>query len=882
MKSICTSLIFLCALSLPGDTMKLENDLFSVAVDEQSGGIMSLRRVGDRYNTEYVIGKQVKPEFDIPDSRWLGDILFVYTRGTNTTVRTASTSLSDDSRRTAYAGMRTVSVQYLQPSTNACGIRDFSLKEEYKLEKDSLTWSFTIKNTSDVPLTFSEIGLPLLFNQFWPHGQNEVQKKVYENCVLRHSAILLDNSYYIVQRPNGVGPFLLVTPLGGTRVEMFKRFGGKGTLGIYNTRKGGVYGMTGLPDWEGLYIAYVHGSLDSHLGQWFLPLTDLHLTHGEQKTYGFTFRWTDNDAHVRETLYEAGFIDITVVPGMVVPCDLLAKVALRTKKTVHRLVPQFPYDTRISPAVTNGTHLVYTIEFSHTGQNLVMIEYGDNKIAPLQFFVTDPLKTVIHNRAAFIEKNQVQRDPDKLYPGAFLPWEWRDRRMLRQETDPEAPHYFTSGADDIGFANPLFLSLKNVTYPEPKEIKALVYYLSTHIWNNMQRTNDYAIYRWFPVPKEDETSRAMDYPHLMNIYYHMYLIEKLHGNTGYLTAREYLERSCRTALAFFTLKPMFFDGAITQGNMGESGLALVIDALRDEGMTREANTLNKFWRAKADAFEKREYPFASEMFYDSTAFEAVYGIASRYDKKEMMESVTAANIANRGRQPVWYHYGSDNRFISDSHYQLSYMTQLGGWALLDYAVYHVNNPAELLRLAYGSYLASWASVQPSSDSQPGAAGWVFHNERGPDGMDVLDGEIGLGLYGALRAAASVVIDDPLFGLTGYGCAVTRDGKGTLHITPKDGLQRRIHIIPGFHLEINRDCIKQFAVNRTFTAYQLSLENITGTSHETILKITGLKFGTYTVSGVKGTATVTVKEDTPAEIKLILGTEGDHVVKIRKG
>jgi hypothetical protein len=326
---------------------------------------------------------------------------------------------------------------------------------------------------------------------------------------------------------------------------------------------------------------------------------------------------------------------------------------------------------------------------------------------------------------------------------------------------------------------------------------------------------------------------------------------------------------------------MFFDGAITQGNMGESGLALVIDALRDEGMTREADRLDRFWSDKADAFDKRDYPFASEMFYDSTAFEAVFGIAARYGKKDMIESVTAANIANRGRQPVWYHYGSDNRFISDSHYQLSYMTQLGGWALLEYAVYHAKDPAELLRLAYGSYLASWASVKHSSDAQPGAAGWVFHNERGPDGMDVLDGEIGLGLYGALRAAASVVIDDPLFGLTGYGCEVKRDKNRILHITPKDGLQRRIHIIPGFHMELDRDCIKQCAVNRTFTACQFSLENITKTAHETTMKITGLNPGTYIVSGVKGTTTLTVKKDTPAEITLTPGTETDYMVKIKK-
>src|SRR5207247_10183484 len=55
-----------------------------------------------------------------------------------------------------------------------------------------------------------------------------------------------------------------------------------------------------------------------------------------------------------------------------------------------------------------------------------------------------------------------------------------------------------------------------------------------------------------------------------------------------------------------------------------------------------------------------------------------------------------------------YHLGSEYRGSGPSSYTLSYMAQMGGWAIEDDALYYAKDPVPYLRLGYASYLSSWA------------------------------------------------------------------------------------------------------------------------------------------------------------------------------
>jgi hypothetical protein len=84
----------------------------------------------------------------------------------------------------------------------------------------------------------------------------------------------------------------------------------------------------------------------------------------------------------------------------------------------------------------------------------------------------------------------------------------------------------------------------------------------------------------------------------------------------------------------------------------------------------------------------------------------------------------------------------------------------------------------------------------------GASGWQFTTAkwaRGwirkemPRGPWHYDGEIDLGYGGGLRMAATVVAEDPLFGLTAYGGTLKQAGS-SFQVMPRDGLRKRFAVV----------------------------------------------------------------------------------------
>jgi hypothetical protein len=113
------------------------------------------------------------------------------------------------------------------------------------------------------------------------------------------------------------------------------------------------------------------------------------------------------------------------------------------------------------------------------------------------------------------------------------------------------------------------------------------------------------------------------------------------------------------------------------------------------------------------------------------------------------------------------------------------------------------------------------------------------------------GEIDLGYGGALRSAATIVVDDPIFGLFAYGGDLSRQ-KNLTQVIPKDGLRARFHIVRGtqrVHLLLVRDGFakdKAVSFDDELRTIQFTLENRASANHETVIRAAGLPSGTYEV------------------------------------
>jgi hypothetical protein len=200
-----------------------------------------------------------------------------------------------------------------------------------------------------------------------------------------------------------------------------------------------------------------------------------------------------------------------------------------------------------------------------------------------------------------------------------------------------------------------------------------------------------------------------------------------------------------------------------------------------------------------------------------------------------------------------------------------YMSQMAGWSLVDYALHFSPQPEKDLRLAYASFLGNWALMNtgtaksgfgawyPGRNNDGGAGGAFIANavdERqgkvSPRGTWYYGGEADMGFGAALRTAATVVVDDPLFGHFAYGGSLRR-GNGTIDVIPKDGLRRRVHVILAgrrVHLELDRDGFaagRPVVFSEKLDRFQFQLENRTQDAHAVTLKASGLPPGSYAVS-----------------------------------
>ena len=192
---------------------------------------------------------------------------------------------------------------------------------------------------------------------------------------------------------------------------------------------------------------------------------------------------------------------------------------------------------------------------------------------------------------------------------------------------------------------------------------------------------------------------------------------------------------------------------------------------------------------------------------------------------------------------------------------MSYMANMGGWGILDYAVNFADHPYDWLQLGYASYLSSWALMNtgpketnygfwfPGKEND-GATGWQFMTAKFgrawirkeiPRGPWNYDGEIDLGYGAGLRMATTVLTNDPLFGWFAYGGAVNVAGS-QLSIVPRDGLRQRFCAVlerERLRLELDRDGFAQgkpVATDKNLNRIRWTLENRTGDTHTTVLAV----------------------------------------------
>jgi hypothetical protein len=890
----------------PPTTLGPAEGQFNLKLD--AGAIVSLRRAQDRVDTDY-----------IQTNRRLGDVFLRY-RGKDgawvsadtaqlAQAATANFAAGDDGRE--YTA--TYQVLYAPPGSNtgpansqATPIPVFTITLRYIVNEREVVWTVTIQNAGNAPREIDDLAIPLPIASSAPSGTNR------PITILKHSFVSGNDSYMFWMRNNLVGPYLVLTPDENTKFE------------YWDVQRPPDSAQAG-PAGRGTYRVYLHSAAagteaKAQGTKWRQPNTSLKLApkgqSGDTVAYGFKLHWVNDYDAVRQLLVDEGLVDVQVVPGMTVPNDLFARVALRTKQPVQAVEAEFPSQTKIESLGAREDFHFYQVQFARLGENRLTIRYGKNQHMFLEFFATEPLETLIKKRAAFLAHSQ-HRDPAKWYNGLITDWNMDSKVLLGPDNYDRIQSWriYEVTCDDPGLGKPAYLAAKNAEFPMQSEVEALDYYIKNFVWGGLQQTTSepypYGIYG-IPDWKTNRESldpgrngqrhlwRIYDYPHVVLLYYSMYRVAKNYPQIKTaLPATEYLGRAYGTANALFTV-PMEIErwSAYRTGLYNELVIVDLIADLQAEGMTAEADKLKGHWEQKVKTFVSGQLNlFQSEYAFDSTGFEATHALA-RYaiehaDKpgetktgielanaQRFMQTQLASNIFCRGwLEPSYYYLGSDYRGGGGNSFTLSYMSQMGGWSVLDYALNYAPHADWYLRLGYASYLSAWAlmnSGTPESNygywypgkENDGGAGGGF--EPAPYGQTWLNqphhrgpwyyaSEVDLGYSGALRTAATILADDPVFGRFCFGGDWRKTAAG-LEIIPKDGVRRRFHALLGdseqnkLHLVLANDrfaASQPIVIKEDLSEVTFRLESDNQSRHVAKLIVSGLAPGKYElVSGNK--------------------------------
>jgi hypothetical protein len=850
-----------------------------------SGAITSLRRSADAEVTEYISGGK------------LGNARINYQPAGGATWYPVNTATPSGVASATYFSTTNASgTQYTSRYIVTNGLSGTLVFESVIfMNLDTVRWSLNFTNLTGQSVTVGDLALPLPMNTAYSGVSSSAMK---------HSFISGNGSFVFWMRPDSVGPCLLMTPNDDTKLE------------FWDVR---------APGYEVFVHSYVAGTnaaaqyptVITQGDRWRQPNTSLTLAPGASQSYGVKFQWANDYDAIRQALVDEGKVDVHIVPGMTVPTNLFAQIALRTTQTVSSVTSEFPAQTQLqflgTTNVSANTYQLYQVQFERLGENKLTITYGNNRTMYLEFFVTEPLETLVKKRAAYLVSHQIITN--KWYSGLFCDYNMNDGKLItpdNHDTLSNSFQVYEIASDDAGESRPAYLAEKEAVFPVQSEVTALDYYITNFVWGGLQRTtNETSSYGIYGVPDWQtlrtngsslggDLGRGYDYPHIIAMYCGMYRVAKFHPEvTTVLSAQEYLQRAWGTAMAMWS----FGGGQATQiGLMNEVVIPNLLADLDAEGMTTQAASLRTKWETKVVYYISGSANlFGSEYAFDATGFEsqeayAKYALQHAGSSAAMgsanvplflsqannfMRTQIGANIFDRGwLETAYYYYGSDYRGNMGNDFVVTYMAQMGGWGLLDYALNYATNATDYLRLGYGSYLNGWSTMNtgtpdsnygfwyPGVQNDGGCGGgfepspynltWL-NNQPMHRGPWYYSAEQNLGFCGAIRSAATILADDPIFGRFCYGGIWTNDA-GAIKITPLDGVRVRFHAMltdGAVHLVLDSDHFttgQSTSLAPNLTQITFAMETGNTASHTTPLHFSTSLAGTYNLSDQSGTIT----------------------------
>lgn len=215
-----------------------------------------------------------------------------------------------------------------------------------------------------------------------------------------------------------------------------------------------------------------------------------------------------------------------------------------------------------------------------------------------------------------------------------------------------------------------------------------------------------------------------------------------------------------------------------RGNLSFPIIGSINGQFLHKGFNEMASNLEVEMKKRADHWNSLEYPFGSEMPWDSTGQEEVYMWTSYFGYADKADVTLNAVLAYMPTVPYWGYNGSARRYwdfvyggkLARIERQLHHYGS-GLNAILVLAAYR-DNPDDfyLLRVGHAGSMGPLANI-----TRDGFGPAAFHSYPSTLDIDGYAGDYGSGFYGYAVNSSSYIYHHPEFGWVAFSGNLTQEG-----------------------------------------------------------------------------------------------------------
>ncbi len=665
-----------------------------------------------------------------------------------------------------------------------------SITRLWQQENGQLVLRFEIQNKTNNLIEIGSIGVPMIFNNIL-EGQSLDENHAHN--VFYDPYIGMEAGYLQVTRLNGKGPVLLVIPKGKTPFEAYN------PLLDDPTPKGITF--EGFHEWLTLTSAYANDQWKSAT-PWNKPNTIV-LQPKAKHIVAFKLILSPSIRKIEQTLIAAKRPVAVGIPGYVIAKDVDAKLFLNYHRPV-RSITVFPKNAltfQVLPKLKNG-NLPYRINGKQWGRARLTIIYEDGLEQTIQYKVIKPESELVADFGHFLTTAQWfedKNDPFHRSP-SVISYDYETKKQVTQDSRA----WIAGLGDEGGGGSWLGAMMKQLVKPDQHELLKLQQFVNQTIWGNLQSSaNDSTKYgvkkslffyepeempvgtysaninykTWAAWPKKEANSfgRSYNYPHVAAAHWVLYRIARYHqGLVNTNSWKWYLDNAYFTTIAMLKQAPYYAQF----GQMEGSVFLFILNDLKNEGKAEMAATLELEMKKRADHWRSLNYPFGSEMPWDSTGQEEVYLWSDYFGYHDKAQITLNAILGYMPTVPHWGYNGSARRYwdflyggkLSRIERQLHhYGSGLNAIPVLT-AFRQQPDDLYLLRVGYGGLLGSISNI-----TEDGFGPAAFHSFPSTLSIDGLSGDYGPNFYGYAVNSATYLINDRTYGWLAFGGNLTQKG-----------------------------------------------------------------------------------------------------------